>query len=235
MYPDVVADAAVLYGRVVGPARYAAAGGICSDAGVGEIDALDSAAFSYISKETLVHVAFVTSGVFLIDAYAADGVAGTVERAAEGVVVGANGGVVVLVLGIVPIAAVAVGDVVAENEVHAAVVLTVVDESGQMVEIAGVLDGVWVVFGAVARGEVSEGDGDAAEGGGAVDAVDLITLGGVVIVAGKVEVHVNIEQGVAGGRRRADTIKGVAALVGKLDVTDVVVGAGDSEARVVVA
>ena len=26
------ADAAVLYGRVVGPARYAAAGGICSDA-----------------------------------------------------------------------------------------------------------------------------------------------------------------------------------------------------------
>ena len=70
-----------------------------------------------------------------------------------------------------------------------------------MVEIAGVLDGVWVVFGAAARGEVSEGDGDAAEGWGAADADDFITLGGVVIVAGKVEVHVNIECAGAGGRR----------------------------------
>ena len=201
--------------------------------GVGEIHSFDGAAFSDHAKEAIVHIV-VGGSVFLIDAYAADGVALSVERAAEGVVVSANGGVVVLVVSIVPIAAVAVGDVVAENEVHAAVVLTVVDESGQMVEIAGVANGVGGIFGAVARGEVGKSDGDAAEGWGAADAVDLITIGVVVFAAGLVDVHVNVEQGVAGGRRRADTIKGVAVLVGKLDVADIVVGAGDSEARVVV-
>ena len=123
---------------------------VASDAGVGEGEVVDVGA-PYLAEDALVAVGDVVAS--LVDADAADGVAGAVEVALEvavvAVVVASDGHVVAFVwLFAVPsiVGGIAVGDVVGQLEVLAAVVArAVVDALGQEIELVLIIYHVGVV------------------------------------------------------------------------------------------
>ena len=139
MDADIGGHGAVLYGGLEDISSYAAHIVMTSDAGIGQVDSLDGAAFvdgAGGAKKALI------GEIGLIDAYAADGVVLTVVDTAEHVVTRADGGVVVLGAGgIVPRGGVGVGDVLRLKEGEAvAVVAAVVHVVGQVAQVSRGLD-----------------------------------------------------------------------------------------------
>ena len=125
---------------------------IAGDAGIGEGEAVDIGTASCIAEDAQTEVSAVIIMAAPADADAADGVAGTFEVAMESEVIVSDGLEVVLGARDVPGVGVAVGDVVGELEVLAAVAVGLeglsvcaVDSVGQEVEVVRGLNQVRVV------------------------------------------------------------------------------------------
>ena len=198
---DVTAYAAVLHNAAITAvyfiiSRDAADILLTGDAGIGQDDVPDGGTTGH-TKETLVAVCIGDAA--FIDADAADGMALTVEGAAEVSIAIVNtsayGGVVVLHAGgIVPVGGVGVADVITQHEVRVAevvggVAVGAVHVLGQQVEAGGGGDDVRVTTTAASRPNLRplgvEVNGAAVGGGEVLDAL-AVGVGGAAAVSRRV-------------------------------------------------
>ena len=251
MDDDIATNAAVLNGTIEVPCN-AANKLSTSDAGIGQRDVLDGGTNGHAEEALIPDLTFV-------DTDTADFFSLTVEGAAEGGLVGADGDVVVLgVCALLIVGLVAIRDVITQTEEIVLKIIAAVHQRGQQVEAVGGGDGVGLCGRAAVVAashipevrpqclaiDVADADG-AAIGGGAVGqrlavlhgrivavAVGIDVVGGVGPAQGDVAASLDANAAVATDGANDATVDGDVTIVGKDAITIQVIAGGTDSAAV---